>query len=108
MGHATEIQTDPRVALARAAALEPDVFILDIGMPHMDGFELARQLRGMRWARPPRLIALTGSGSDADRKRAYEAGFDHHFVKPLNPGELAALLEGEGGSDPVGQPGDGA
>ena len=93
MGHHVVTETDPRIALARAAALDPDAFVLDIGMPHMDGFELARRLRELSWARRPTLIALTGYGADADRQRAYEAGFDHHVVKPLDPGALVELLE---------------
>jgi signal transduction histidine kinase/CheY-like chemotaxis protein len=85
---------DVAVAYDGAAALEkvqlhvPDVVLMDIGMPRMDGYEAARMLRAL--GRPVRLIALTGWGQALDKTRAQEAGFDHHFVKPV---DLATIVE---------------
>lgn len=93
IGYRVDMQTDPRVALERARSEHPDVFILDIGMPHMDGYELARQIRALSGEPRPVLIALTGYGSPSDRERAQLAGFDHHFIKPVDAIELASLLE---------------
>ncbi|MFP7723304.1 hybrid sensor histidine kinase/response regulator [Lysobacter sp. A3-1-A15] len=91
-GHQVDVEIDPRMALARASGELPDVFILDIGMPHIDGYELARRIRAIPTERRPVLIALTGYGHASDRERAKLAGFDHHLVKPLEPGELLELL----------------
>ncbi|HEY8359567.1 MAG TPA: ATP-binding protein [Ramlibacter sp.] len=79
-------------ALERASAFRPDVAILDIGMPEMDGFELARRLRGASPASSPVLLALTGYGQDHDRQEALAAGFDHHLVKPVELDRLERLL----------------
>jgi CheY-like chemotaxis protein len=70
----------------------PDVVLLDLGMPGMDGYEVARRLK--EGLAPPELmlVALTGWGQDEDRRRTREAGFHHHFVKPVDPGELRQLL----------------
>jgi len=68
------------------------VVFLDIGMPGMDGYEVARRIRAGCSARMPAIIALTGWGQEADRQRAREAGFDHHLVKPADIGALQALL----------------
>lgn len=91
-GYRTDVLLDPRAALERARRELPDVFILDIGMPHMDGYELARRIRDMQAPQRPLLVALTGYGHDADRQRARDAGFDHHLVKPLDPDALSAIL----------------
>ena len=82
------------VAYEGAAALEkvkshvPDVVLMDIGMPRMDGYQAARMVRAA--GRPVRLIALTGWGQALDKVKAQEAGFDHHFVKPV---DLATIIE---------------
>lgn len=91
-GYRTDVLLDPRAALERAQRELPDVLILDIGMPHMDGYELARRIRGMEAPQRPLLVALTGYGHEADRQRAHDAGFDHHLVKPLDPDALSAIL----------------
>ncbi|HWU91560.1 MAG TPA: response regulator, partial [Kofleriaceae bacterium] len=70
----------------------PDVAVLDIGLPVMDGYELARKLRERHGHDQLRLIAVTGYGQDADRARAREAGFDHHLIKPIALDALLALL----------------
>ena len=66
----------------------PDVVILDVGLPHMDGLEVARRIRSDQRHAGVRLIALTGYGLASDRKATAEAGFDHHLVKPVQPEDL--------------------
>lgn len=87
-------------AAIAAADLEPAVVILDIGLPGMDGYEVARRLRSREWSRRPLLIALTGFGQDADRRRAAEAGFDEHFTKPVDAEGLRKLLAAVPRHDP--------
>jgi len=91
-GHRVDVEIDPRHALAHAGRVRPDVFILDIGMPHLDGYELARRIRALRGSQPL-LVALTGYGHASDRERARLAGFDRHLVKPLDPEALVRLLD---------------
>jgi CheY-like chemotaxis protein len=83
--------------LARAREAEPDVMLVDIGLPGFDGYQLARALRGegTEWSRRVRLIALTGYGQAADRERASQAGFDVHVLKPVDPVHLQRLLNEE-------------
>lgn len=69
----------------------PDVALVDIGLPGIDGYEVARRIRGLG-SPQPYLVALTGYGRPEDRQRATEAGFDAHLVKPVDPTDLAALL----------------
>jgi PAS domain S-box-containing protein len=80
--------------LAAAHAFEPDVVLLDIGLPGMSGYEVARQLRADPKVAQTWIIAVTGWGAEADRQRGREAGFDHHLTKPVNVEELLALLRG--------------
>jgi signal transduction histidine kinase/ActR/RegA family two-component response regulator len=91
-GHDVEVAFAAKPALDVAARWRPDVFILDIGLPEIDGFELARRLRRSSEARGAMLVALTGYGQQADRDRSSRAGFDHHLVKPVDPIALKALL----------------
>jgi CheY-like chemotaxis protein len=91
-GHKVESFSDPRSALAAAPDSAPDAFILDIGMPGMDGYELARRLRAQPACREALYIALTGYGQAGDREQTRQAGFDHHFVKPVDAGQLLAVL----------------
>jgi PAS domain S-box-containing protein len=79
-------------ALEHFASREPHVVLLDIGMPDMDGCEVARRLRELAPAERVALVALTGWGQDEDRRRVREAGFDHHLVKPVDLASLQALL----------------
>ncbi|MCM5680053.1 ATP-binding protein [Schlegelella sp. S2-27] len=97
-GHTVHAETDPRRALEQAVALQPDAVIVDIGMPHINGYELARMLRGAPLQPSPALIALTGHGQAIDRVRAKEAGFDHHFVKPIEPKAMLTFLDRLGGA----------
>jgi CheY-like chemotaxis protein len=83
---------DGPAALALAEAFRPDLILLDIGMPGMDGCEVARRLRARpEFAQTP-LVALTGWGQDSDRKRSEEAGIDRHLVKPIDPDILGDLI----------------
>jgi signal transduction histidine kinase len=93
LGHRAAVVHDPAQALEAAAASRFDVFVLDIGLPGMDGFTLARNLRMQPACEGATFIALTGYGSAHDRDRGTEAGFDHYLVKPADLGELAALLQ---------------
>jgi two-component system CheB/CheR fusion protein len=91
-GHEARTAPDGPSALAEARAYRPEAVLLDIDLPGMDGYEVARRLR----AEPARggllVVAVTGFGQEADRRRAVEAGFDHHVVKPVNPAALQKLL----------------
>ncbi len=95
-GHTVDVEVDPREALARAPALRPDVFILDIGMPHLDGYELARRIIALKDSPRPLLIALTGYSQPSDKESARLAGFDHHLAKPLDTAQLHLLLSSAG------------
>ena len=91
-GHEVEIAHDGEMALQEAIRLQPDVIILDIGLPKMNGYEVARAIREQEWSRSTTLIAMTGWGQEDDRHKAVEAGFDHHLVKPADPQALLAIL----------------
>jgi signal transduction histidine kinase/ActR/RegA family two-component response regulator len=91
-GYEVHVAYDPLAALDEAATLKPDVVLLDIGMPGMDGYEVARRLRRQPEARNMMLAAVTGYGEAEHRRRAEEAGFDYHLVKPVAPDDLRALL----------------
>ncbi|HKE14621.1 MAG TPA: response regulator [Kofleriaceae bacterium] len=91
-GHEVELALDAPSAIECAAAFAPDVALLDIGLPGMDGYALARELRQLR--RELRLIAVTGYAQESDRRRSEEAGFSGHLVKPVNPDLLARIIRG--------------
>lgn len=91
-GHEVEAVHDGLAALASAPQLRPDVILLDIGLPGIDGYEVARRLRSQPETRCAVLVALTGYGQDEDRRRSQEAGFDHHLVKPVERGSLQRLF----------------
>jgi two-component system, sensor histidine kinase len=91
-GHAVEVVHDGAAALSAARRARHDVALLDIGMPHLNGYELARRLTAGEGARPALLVAITGWGQAADREAALRAGFDHHLTKPVDPAQLSALL----------------
>ncbi len=90
-----EVRTcfDGRSAVAVAHDFHPEVVLLDIGMPVMDGYEVCRQLRRDTSLCGTRVVAQTGWGDDETRRRTLEAGFDHHFTKPLDLTVLQALIE---------------
>jgi CheY-like chemotaxis protein len=90
-GHEVDVALDGKTALQRARAKQPDVVLLDICMPGMDGYEVARQLRAM-FQDKVRLVASTALGFEEDRKRCLEAGFDLRLVKPVDPTEVRNLL----------------
>ena len=91
-GHDVRIAFSGVDAVATAENFQPQVVILDIGMPQMDGYEVARRLRRQSWARNCLLIAVTGWGQERDKERASAAGFDHHLTKPIDPAMLEPLL----------------
>jgi CheY-like chemotaxis protein len=83
---------DGRSAIALAKANRPDLVLLDIGLPEMDGYAVARELRAAEETRAAILVAVTGFGTDDDRARAAAAGFDHHVVKPIDTDQLKTIL----------------
>jgi CheY-like chemotaxis protein len=91
LGHETRVCLDGPSALAVVAGFEPDIGLVDLGLPLMDGFELAQELK----VRIPhcRLIAVSGYGQDSDLEKSRQAGFEHHLVKPVSLGNIRALLE---------------
>jgi CheY-like chemotaxis protein/two-component sensor histidine kinase len=91
-GAEVQVAHDGPAALAEFERGEPDVVLLDIGMPDMDGCEVARRLREIAPTHRVALVALTGWGQDEDRRRVREAGFDHHLVKPVDLASLQALM----------------
>jgi signal transduction histidine kinase len=91
-GHEVHTAADGAEALEVAAECHPDVVLLDIGMPKLDGYEVAKRIRAEPWGKKAVLIALTGWGQDEDRRRSREVGFDSHLVKPLDPEALSTLL----------------
>jgi PAS domain S-box-containing protein len=94
-GHEVRVAHDGVQAMALATALQPELILLDLGMPGLDGFEVARRLRREAALGHPLLVALTGYGQEDDRRRTAEAGFDGHFVKPLDLAALERLLARE-------------
>jgi PAS domain S-box-containing protein len=95
-GHEVRTAHGGQVALQLASEFKPEFALLDIGMPDLDGYEVARRLRLTDSGRNLRLIALTGLGQEEDKRRAHDAGFDHHLTKPVDPQRLDALLAGNG------------
>jgi CheY-like chemotaxis protein len=92
LGHETAVEYDPLQALAVARERSFDAFVLDIGLPGMDGHELARQIRALPRAAGALFIALTGYGQQQDRDASKAAGFHYHFVKPADVDALARAL----------------
>jgi CheY-like chemotaxis protein len=91
-GHEVRTAYDGIEALEVAEVFRPEIILLDVGMPRLDGYETARRLRQQPWGSALRLIALTGWGQEKDKSKAKEAGFDHHLVKPVDPEVLQRLL----------------
>jgi PAS domain S-box-containing protein len=92
MGHDARTAYDGLEAVQAAATYRPDVLLLDIGLPKMNGYEVARHIRRQRWGEGMVLTALTGWGQEEDKRRALEAGFDHHLTKPVDAPVLEKLL----------------
>jgi len=84
-GYQTRVAYDGRMAVEMAEILEPAVVLLDLGLPHLNGHEVARRLRALPWGRSAVLIALTGWGQEDDVQRSRQAGFDEHLTKPVDP-----------------------
>jgi CheY-like chemotaxis protein/anti-sigma regulatory factor (Ser/Thr protein kinase) len=91
-GHQVDVEHAAGAALRRVAEAAPDVCLLDVGLPDMSGDELAALLRALPATRDALLVAITGYGQDTDRVNSLAAGFDHHFVKPVDSGALLKLL----------------
>jgi PAS domain S-box-containing protein len=92
LGHETHTVYDGQQAVEQAVSFHPDIILLDIGMPKMNGHDAARHIRQQSWGKDVLLIALTGWGREEDRRRTQEVGFDHHLVKPVDAKALLALL----------------
>jgi CheY-like chemotaxis protein len=95
-GHHVAVANEPKIALALAPAFAPQVALLDIGLPLMDGYELAARLRSLTGGSECRFIAVTGFGRNGDRVRSSAAGFECHLVKPVDVEALERLVRGNG------------
>ena len=104
VGHEVQTAADGEQALEVAAGFDPEVVVLDIGLPLLDGYQVARRLREAPATRDSLLLALTGYGQAEDRERAVKAGFDHHFVKPADPGALLSCINAWGPARQAGDP----
>lgn len=93
MGHEPHVAYDGLEAVQAAASLRPDVVLLDIGLPKMNGYEAARHIREQEWGQDIQLIAISGWGQNEDKRRAIEAGFNHHLTKPVEHALLQAALD---------------
>jgi CheY-like chemotaxis protein len=93
-GHEVREARDGATGIALAAESRPDVALIDIGLPDVDGYEVARRLRAAPGGRNIGLIAITGYGQPEDQKRAYEAGFDAHLTKPVAAERLKQVMAG--------------
>lgn len=92
MGHATRTVYDGEEAVTAAGEFRPDVILLDIGLPKLNGYEACRRIREQPRDKKLVIIAQTGWGQEGDRQHTYDAGFDHYLVKPVDPGTLMRLL----------------
>jgi CheY-like chemotaxis protein len=92
MGNEVRIAHDGLEAIAAAEEIHPDVILLDIGMPRLNGYDACRRIREHPWGEGIYIVALTGWGQEEDKRRSREAGFDHHLVKPVDPVTLGELL----------------
>lgn len=102
-GHQVQAVYDSREAVAAFTTFRPDIAFLDVGMPNLNGLDLAMQLRGCDGGQQVLLVALTGWGQDEDRRRSREAGFDHHLVKPADPLDIEAICRSDLRRSDVGQ-----
>jgi CheY-like chemotaxis protein len=101
-GHESRAAYDGESALRLAREFRPDVVLLDLGMPGLDGYQVARRLRRDEGLHDALLVALTGYGSEEDRRLSAEAGFDAHLLKPADLGQLQRLLADAARLAPVG------
>ncbi len=94
-GHEVRVAGDGPEALQAAPEFRPEIVLLDIGLPGMNGYEVARRLRDMPELKGAVLVAQTGWGQEEDRRRSSEAGIDHHLVKPVDLDLLQSILDGQ-------------
>ena len=92
MGHEVNYAINGYAAIDVARSFRPEFVFLDIGLPGMDGFEVCKRLKREPGLEGARVIAITGYGLEGDRRQSREAGFDHHFTKPVDPQKLLGLL----------------
>jgi CheY-like chemotaxis protein len=97
MGHDVRAAHNGLAAVDLAEAFRPDLIVLDIGMPGLDGYEVCRRIRRHSWGQDTVIAALTGWSRDEDRDRSEQAGFDHYLVKPVDPKALEDLIAAAGG-----------
>jgi CheY-like chemotaxis protein len=93
LGHEVHSAHDGLQAIEAANSFRPHVILLDISLPKLHGYEVARRIRQESWGQDIKLVALTGWGQEEDKRRSIEAGFDHHLTKPMEPTVLEALLK---------------
>lgn len=93
LGNEVRTASDGREAVKVAAEFLPNIVLMDIGMPDMNGYEAARYIRGQQWGENMLLVAVSGWGQEADKQKTREAGFDHHLVKPAEPKEVERLIQ---------------
>ena len=103
LGQTTQQAHDGKAALEVAARFKPQIVVMDIGLPGLSGYEVVRRMRAELGMRETYIVALSGYGSEEDRRKSMEAGFDTHFVKPLDPSSLPQILAAARGTaaDPV-------
>ena len=94
MGNETQTAQDGMEAVNVATAFRPEVILMDIGMPKLNGYEAARRIREQPWGKSVVMVACTGWGQDDDKRRSMDAGFDSHMTKPIEPAALEKLLAG--------------
>jgi CheY-like chemotaxis protein len=92
-GHSVCVAYTGQEAWESANRFRPEVALLDIGMPMLNGYQVARRIRDLEWGAQPLLIAVTGWGQEDDKRQSKEAGFDVHMTKPIDMDELTVLLE---------------
>ena len=93
-GHEVETALDGIQAIEAAERFRPEVVLLDIGMPRLDGYGVCRHLRAQPWGEAIAIIALTGWGHEEDHRKSREAGFNRHLVKPVQPTEILEVVAG--------------
>jgi len=106
LGHDVRTAHDGLAAVAAAEAFRPDVILMDVGMPRLNGYEATRRIRGQAWGRAATVVALTGWGQEADRAQSRDAGCTGHLVKPVDLADLLPYLERAGGGASDGLGGD--
>ena len=104
-GHEVRTAATGERAVSSVMEWQPDIALVDIGLPDIDGYEVARRLRALALSNPPKLIAISGFGQQSDLHRAYEAGFDLHLTKPVSPRFLQDVMGAITSRNQFGAPG---